>query len=128
MSPTRIIAIVCVAIAIVALAFTRRSTVPDFHGARASEIATPGQGRYDEAGHDPSFLSGAIRVDLPAHIAEGQTLALSYTKNGVARRDTFTVVRIWAKTSLCRLYDRENTGDGPAPGKVIHIDDCKVVR
>ncbi len=128
MSPTRIIALVCIALVIAALVLTRRSTVPDFHGARASEIETQGQGSYDKAGRDPGLFSDAIKVAIPAHIAEGQTITLSYTEDGATRRDTFTVVRIWAKKTLCRLYDQENTGDGHAPGRVIYLKDCKVVR
>jgi hypothetical protein len=127
-SQIRIIAVICIAIVIAALAFTRRATVPDFHGARASEIATPGQGDYDEAGHDLGFFSGAIQVALPAHIAEGQTITLSYAKDGATRHDAFAVVRISAKKSLCRLYDRENAVDSRVPGKVISIKDCKVLR
>jgi len=127
-SPTRIIALICIALVITALVLTRRSAVPDFHGARASEIETPGQGSYDKAGRDPGFFSDTIKATIPAHIAEGQTITLSYTEEGVRRRDTFTVVRIWAKKALCRLYDKENAGDGHAPGRMIYIKDCKVVR
>jgi hypothetical protein len=127
-NPTRIIAIVCIAFIIAGLVLTRRSTVPDLHGARASEIETPGRGDYDRTGHDPGFFSRAVQVMVPPHISEGQTIALTYIDDGTDHHESFTVVRISAKKSLCRLYDRENTGNGQAPGKLIRIEGCTVRR
>lgn len=90
------------------------------------EIETPGNARYERVILNAGIIlsDGSIQAKLPSRIAIGQTIEVSFDRNGNNLTDTLVVTRISTKGQLCRVH----TTPERVVGNTLYVRPCKVLR
>jgi hypothetical protein len=92
----------------------------------AQDVETPGSGRYNRirANVGVIFIDGSIQARIPSRVSVGQTIDISFVKDGQEITDSWKVVRISTKDTLCRLHNAPER----TVGDTVYVKPCKVVR
>lgn len=92
----------------------------------AQEVETPGSGRYERIKANVGVVvsDGSIQATIPTNVAVGQTIDVSFVKDGQEITDSWQVVRISTKNQLCRLHSAPDR----TVGNTVYVKPCRVLR
>jgi hypothetical protein len=92
----------------------------------AQEVETPGTGRYDRIIVNLGIVvsDSSIQATIPSKVSVGQIIEVSFVKDGQEITDSWQVVRISTKGTLCRLHNaRDRT-----VGNTVYVKPCRILR
>ncbi len=114
------------AVILVAIACTAGCSGQSADSLSALEVETPGSGRYERIKVNVGVVvsDSSIQATIPAKVSVGQTIEVSFSKNGQAITDSWQVVRISTKNTLCRLHSTP----GRKVGNTVYVKPCRVLR
>ena len=92
----------------------------------AQEVETPGTGRYERVKANVGVVvsDSSIRATIPVNVSVGQEIGVSFVKDGQEITDSWQVVRISTKGSLCRLHSAPDR----TIGNTVYVKPCRVLR
>ena len=95
----------------------------------AEIVKTPQSGRYERNTNFGLVIRGVSHdATIPQNVRVGESISITYTKDGKHVTESFSVAEITVKKDLCRLHDTINRQAAKSPGNTIYVRPCSKVR